>query len=113
MKTSILDDYHDTLRTLDCFHTLDRHDVTVWNDHVQDTGPLADRLKDTEALVLAAILFLWQFPHFMAIAWLYRQEYARAGQRMLTVVDPTGLRAGGSGSVWCGSGFTPGRIARS
>jgi len=38
-------------------------------------------------------MFLWQFPHFMAIAWLYREDYARAGQRMLTVVDPTGLRA--------------------
>ena len=42
-------------------------------------------------------MFLWQFPHFMAIAWLYRDDYARAGQRMLTVVDPTGLRAGGPG----------------
>ncbi len=44
-------------------------------------------------------MFLWQFPHFMAIAWLYRAEYARAGQRMLTVVDPTGLRAGAQALV--------------
>ena len=36
MKISILDDYHDTLRTLPCFRKLDGHDVTVWNDHVQD-----------------------------------------------------------------------------
>jgi protoheme IX farnesyltransferase len=43
---------------------------------------------------LAAVLFLWQFPHFMAIAWLYRRDYANAGHRMLTVVDPTGARAG-------------------
>ena len=43
---------------------------------------------------LVAVLFLWQFPHFMAIAWLYRRDYAAAGQQMLTVVDPTGLRAG-------------------
>jgi protoheme IX farnesyltransferase len=43
---------------------------------------------------LAAVLFLWQFPHFMAIAWLYRRDYAIAGHRMLTVVDPTGARAG-------------------
>lgn len=43
---------------------------------------------------LAAVLFLWQFPHFMAIAWLYRRDYAMAGHRMLTVVDPTGARAG-------------------
>jgi protoheme IX farnesyltransferase len=49
---------------------------------------------DTRALAVAAVMFLWQFPHFMAIAWLYRSDYARAGQRMLTVVDPTGLRAG-------------------
>jgi protoheme IX farnesyltransferase len=46
------------------------------------------------ALALAGVLFLWQFPHFMAIAWLYRQDYAAAGHRMLTVVDPTGVRAG-------------------
>jgi protoheme IX farnesyltransferase len=49
---------------------------------------------DIRALALVGVMFLWQFPHFMAIAWLYRIEYARAGQRMLTVVDPTGLRAG-------------------
>jgi len=52
MKVSILDDYHDTLRTLDAFSKLAGHDVTVWNDHVQDTGALAHRLKDAEALVL-------------------------------------------------------------
>jgi protoheme IX farnesyltransferase len=46
------------------------------------------------ALSLAGVLFLWQFPHFMAIAWLYRQDYAIAGHRMLTVVDPSGVRAG-------------------
>jgi protoheme IX farnesyltransferase len=49
---------------------------------------------DVRALALVAVMFLWQFPHFMAIAWLHRADYARAGQRMLTVVDPTGLRAG-------------------
>jgi protoheme IX farnesyltransferase len=49
---------------------------------------------DMRALAVAAVMFLWQFPHFMSIAWLYRDDYARAGQRMLTVVDPTGLRAG-------------------
>jgi D-3-phosphoglycerate dehydrogenase len=52
MKISVLDDYHDTVRTLACFRKLDGHDVTVWNDHVQDTDALAERLKDTEALVL-------------------------------------------------------------
>lgn len=52
MKISILDDYFDTLRTLDCFRKLDGHDVTIWNDHQQDTEALAERLSDTEVLVL-------------------------------------------------------------
>ena len=52
MKVTILDDYHDTLRTLDCFKRLAGHEVTIWNDHVQDTDALAERLKDTAALVL-------------------------------------------------------------
>ena len=39
---------------------------------------------------LFAILFFWQFPHFMAIAWMYREDYARAGIKMLPVVDPKG-----------------------
>jgi D-3-phosphoglycerate dehydrogenase / 2-oxoglutarate reductase len=52
MKISILDDYHDTLRSLRCFTKLAGHDVTIWNDHLQDTNALAERLKDTEALVL-------------------------------------------------------------
>ena len=41
-----------------------------------------------EAGILFAILFLWQFPHFYAIAWMYREDYARAGIRMLPVVEP-------------------------
>ncbi len=41
-----------------------------------------------------AVLVCWQFPHFMAIAWLYREQYRMGGMQMLTVVDPTGLRAG-------------------
>ena len=52
MKISILDDYHDTVRTLECFATLAGHDVTIWNDHVQEVDALAARLRDTEALVL-------------------------------------------------------------
>lgn len=42
------------------------------------------------AWVLFAIIFFWQFPHFMAIAWMYRDDYARAGIRMLPVVDRNG-----------------------
>ena len=49
---------------------------------------------DLTAWALAGVLFLWQFPHFMAIAWLYRHDYAQAGHRMLSVVDRSGLRSG-------------------
>ena len=52
MKVAVLDDYFDTLRTLSCFAKLAGHDVTVWTDHVQDVDALAERLADTEALVL-------------------------------------------------------------
>lgn len=52
MNITILDDYHDTLRNLECFKKLDGHAVTIWNDHVQDTDELAERLRDTEVLVL-------------------------------------------------------------
>ena len=52
MKVSILDDYFDTLRTLQCFRKLEGYEVEIWNDHVQDIDGLAKRLKDTEVLVL-------------------------------------------------------------
>src|ERR1700730_9674686 len=52
MKISILDDYHDTLRTLPCFAKLAGNDVTIWNDHVQTDDALTERLHDAEVLVL-------------------------------------------------------------
>lgn len=52
MKIAILDDYHDTVRTLNCFRMLAEHEVTIWNDHQQDVEILAARLKDAQALVL-------------------------------------------------------------
>jgi D-3-phosphoglycerate dehydrogenase len=52
VKVSILDDYFNTLRTLDCFAKLAGHEVTIWTDHTQDIDVLAHRLIDTEALVL-------------------------------------------------------------
>jgi len=52
MRITVLDDYHDTVRTLRAFEKLRGHEVTIWNNHVQELGPLAERLKDTEALVL-------------------------------------------------------------
>jgi protoheme IX farnesyltransferase len=45
---------------------------------------------NSQAWILYAILFLWQFPHFYAIAWMYREDYERAGIRMLPVVEPNG-----------------------
>jgi protoheme IX farnesyltransferase len=47
-----------------------------------------------EGWSLFAILFFWQLPHFLAIAWMYREDYARAGFVMLPVIDPTGARTG-------------------
>ena len=47
---------------------------------------------DRDAWLLFAILFFWQFLHFYSIAWMYREDYARAGIRMLPVVDPSGAR---------------------
>ncbi|REK31477.1 MAG: protoheme IX farnesyltransferase [Planctomycetota bacterium] len=46
------------------------------------------------AATLFLVVFLWQFPHFMAIAWLYRHDYQAAGVRVIPTVDPTGRRAG-------------------
>jgi protoheme IX farnesyltransferase len=54
-----------------------------------------------EAGVLFLILFLWQMPHFLAIAWIYRDEYARAGLRMLPVVDTDGQRTSQNMIVYC------------
>jgi protoheme IX farnesyltransferase len=53
-----------------------------------------------EAWVLFAILFLWQFPHFFAIAWMYKEDYARAGILMLPVVEPEGRLTGQQIVLW-------------
>ena len=50
----------------------------------------ASGFLDAEALALFLILFVWQFPHFYAIAWMYRDDYARGGIRMLPVIEPDG-----------------------
>ena len=52
MKVTVLDDWFDTLRTLRCFEKLAGHEVTIWNDHVEGVGALAERLREAEALVL-------------------------------------------------------------
>jgi protoheme IX farnesyltransferase len=61
-----------------------------------------------ESLTLFTIVYLWQFPHFMAIAWLYRAQYAAADLKMLPVVDPSGGRTArqavlGAAAVWAAS----------
>ncbi|MBF6592615.1 MAG: protoheme IX farnesyltransferase, partial [Ktedonobacterales bacterium] len=58
------------------------------------------------AATLFLIVFLWQFPHFMAIAWIYRRQYAAAGLKMLSVVDPSGVRAGAQ-AVWGALALVP------
>ena len=75
---------------------------TVWNTTL---GAIAGALPvfigwfavtgwgDLRAIALFLVVFLWQFPHFMAIAWIYRREYEHAGMKMLTVIDPSGRRA--------------------
>src|SRR5207302_2622078 len=54
-----------------------------------------------EAAVMFLILFLWQLPHFLAIAWIYRGDYARAGLRMLPVFDASGQKTGRRMVAFC------------
>ncbi len=53
------------------------------------------------AWVLFSIVFLWQLPHFLAIAWIYREDYARAGFPMLPVVEPDGRSTGRQAMLYC------------
>jgi len=66
---------------------------------------------DLGAWVLFLIVFLWQFPHFLAIAWIYREDYARAGHKMLPTVDPlgaiTGRQAAGHALALVPAGLLP------
>jgi heme o synthase len=55
---------------------------------------------DRSGAALFVIVFCWQLPHFMAIAWLYRDDYAKAGFPMLPVIDPDGRRAGKQAVYW-------------
>ena len=60
-----------------------------------------DRTLGVEPLALFLIVFLWQFPHFLAIAWIYRDDYARGGLKMLPEVDPHGYLTGAPGHRLC------------
>jgi protoheme IX farnesyltransferase len=52
---------------------------------------------------LFLLMFVWQLPHFLAIAWLYREDYARASLPMLPVVDPSGIMTGAQATLWSGT----------
>jgi protoheme IX farnesyltransferase len=56
---------------------------------------------EREALVLFAIVFCWQFPHFYSIAWMYREDYSRAGFRMISSDDRTGERSASQSVFFC------------
>jgi heme o synthase len=82
---------------------------TVWNTEVGAIAGalpvLAGSLAGGSTLSVAdwsffALLVGWQFPHFMAIAWLYRDDYAAGGLKMITVVEPTGRAAGRKAIAW-------------
>jgi protoheme IX farnesyltransferase len=60
----------------------------------------ATQTMGIESLALFLIVFLWQFPHFLAIAWIHREDYARGGMRMLPEGDPLGLRTGGQATAY-------------
>jgi protoheme IX farnesyltransferase len=56
---------------------------------------------DPSAGILFVILFLWQIPHFLSLAWMYRKDYARAGYKMLTVIEPSGVKASLQSLLYC------------
>lgn len=60
----------------------------------------ADVPVTATALAITGIVFFWQMPHFYALAWVYREDYARGGHRMLTAVDPRGVRLGLESSLY-------------
>lgn len=59
-----------------------------------------ESLASPAGWALVAIVFVWQMPHFLAIAWMYKDDYARGGYRVLPVEDPSGLRTGIEAVLW-------------
>jgi protoheme IX farnesyltransferase len=77
--------------------------VTAWNTTVgaiSGATPILIGWTATGAplnwqlVAMFAVLFVWQFPHFLSIAWIYRKDYGKAGLQMITVTDPSGATAG-------------------
>ncbi len=63
-------------------------------------GGQVSALADLGGWALFTIVFVWQMPHFLAIAWMYREDYARGGYRVLPVADPNGRRTGFEAVIW-------------
>lgn len=84
--------------------------VTTWNTHI---GAIPGALPpvigwaaatgsiDAGAIGLFLVLLFWQLPHFMAIAWMYRNDYGQAGLKMIPVLDTTGAKTSRSMIFWC------------
>jgi heme o synthase len=77
------------------------HPINTWIGAVVGAVPplmgwaAATGSLDPGAAFLAAVLYFWQLPHFMALAWLCKDDYARGGHRMISLFDPTGKRTAG------------------
>lgn len=66
--------------------------VIGWTAAMQASGEGWNSLAHPAAWLLFTIMFVWQIPHFLAIAWMYREDYAAGGYRVLPVIDPDGSR---------------------
>jgi D-3-phosphoglycerate dehydrogenase / 2-oxoglutarate reductase len=92
MKVAILDDYMDTLRTLECFDKLDGHHVTVFTDHMQDTHALVERLRDYDVLVLIRERTQIRAPLLECLPHLAHQSAQRLPPHRRRRMHPTGHR---------------------
>jgi len=63
-------------------------------------GTGSDSLRDIGGLSLFALMFIWQIPHFLAIAWMYKDDYARGGYLVLPVIDPSGRWTAATIAMW-------------
>jgi len=69
-----------------------RRNADIHDDGGEFMCVLIDVSSSPDAGLMAAILFLWQFPHFFSLSWLHRKDYARGGFKMIPCNDPTGAR---------------------
>ena len=74
--------------------------AAAWTGALWGLGHTLTILAVGGAIILFGILFLWQLPHFLAIAWMYRDDYARAGLPMLPVIEPDGRSTGRQAALY-------------